>query len=176
MFVLRRQSTPPHATVAMFRADKGSAILATLLSATIAFLVILGSLWILDDSDQAPASEQATVQTSMRADRHPVPTDPLDAAVADDIATVRSFRDALTRELTASDFRPVASHRNNIEMNRRVAIQKMVSNSGRTGVNDRLNEIEGGDPGAFFRAQQSPKRSAIRQRCHPPYPRNRYLL
>ncbi|MGZ4814297.1 MAG: hypothetical protein ACXVZV_02745 [Terriglobales bacterium] len=141
---LHRKYSLARASPVSAQPQRGSAIVTTVLYATCVFLLAVGVLWFLDDSDRSTTNPQnPSVQTAVNATVHQLlATDPTDPLVAADVTTVRAFRDALERELAATDARLATTAGQQQEIKRRFVLQKMLTNAGRSGLNDRLAEVE----------------------------------
>ncbi len=122
-------------------------------------VVVATTLYLLDDSEHAAQSAAQARNARVQNTTHVqiLPTDPRDAAVSSDLAAVRTFRDAIVAELTAADSRLHSGTSLPSDIRRRHAMEKILSNAGHTGLDDRIAQIE----------------AAIRLRSSPTYIANR---
>lgn len=129
-------------------------VIRNILDVTMVAVIVATTLYLLDDSNHATRSTAQTVgavnQNAPQAQL--LPSDPRDPVVSSDLATVHRFSDVITRELTSVDVRLHSGAPQQINLRRRYAMQKMLSNAGGTGLNDRVAEIE-----SAIRLRSSPR-------------------
>jgi len=115
-------------------------------------VITAATLYLLDDGNHAARSTAQVASAVSRDAPKPqmLPGDPRDAAVTYDLATVLKFRDAIARELTSVNSRFHSGASQAIDIRRRYTMEKILSNDGRSGLNDRIAEI-----GAAIRLRSS---------------------
>jgi len=122
---------------------KRTRFLSGVLDVLLILIVVVSVLLVLDDSTRKPGESPTTAGSTTNAViSQQLPADPRDPLVAADISTVRAFKDALERELTKTESSLLAAPGQMESAKRRYAIQKMLTNAGGSGLNDRLAEIE----------------------------------
>lgn len=119
-------------------------VLKNILDLMMVAVIITTTLYLLDDSNRGASSmSQGTSTVNQNAPNvQTLPTDPRDAAVTSELALVCNFRDVIARELTSVDSRLHSAAPQPVDFRRYYTLRKILSNAGRTGLNDRIREIE----------------------------------
>lgn len=129
------------------------------LDATLVLIIAASVLWFLDRTDRIWPTSQGPVASDAMSIPLPLSSDPLDPAVTTDIATVSELRNAVEAQLAEIDTRPLNSHGNQADQNRRATLLSILSNAGGSGLNDRLAEIQQ----AIRRRNMEEERNFVRQ-------------
>ncbi len=145
-WTIRSENPPIRVPTSNARPSRATIVrrfLGRLLNAVVATVIVFGVLLLLDDSKPpANTGEQPTQRAVSISALSQSITDVRDPQLSEEIQLVRNFRDSVKNALADTDSELLYFPGQQQLAKRRSSLEKLLRNSGTTGLDDRLAEID----------------------------------